>query len=64
MQEMSISQAVETPEFKASMQRLTNTERGTIAVALVAIENALDAAERAGLSFHVTIDPPGLNFEE
>lgn len=64
MQEMSISQAVETPEFKSAVQKLSNTEKGTIAVALVAIENALDACEKAGLSFQVTIDPPGLDFEE
>ena len=62
-EEKTLREAVDDPAFKAAIKGLTNREKGSISVALVALQDALPALEKAGLLFTLEFEDKPLDFE-
>ena len=60
--EKTLREVVDSPGFKAAIKGLSNQEKGSISVALVTLQDALPALEKAGLSLELTIEPQPLDF--
>ena len=60
--EKTLSEAIEDPHFKEAVKDLTNQEKGSINVALLALQNALPALEKAGLLFTLEFNRKTLEF--